>query len=97
MRMVYDGMNVLRHLNNPGAKGSIMMKRNILVCLMIIIVSFALPAFATAYRFPVDPAPVSEGELTMEAALTLAQNEMMQREEMAEIQLENFNCVHDVS
>ena len=68
-----------------------MMKRNLLVCLMITIVCFAFPAFATAYRFPVDPAPVSEGELTMEAALTLAQNEMMQREEMPEIHLENYN------
>ncbi len=73
------------------------MKRNLLFCLMIVIVCFALPAFATAYRFPVDPAPVSEAELTKEAALTLALNEMKQREEMPEIHLENYhikaNCV----
>lgn len=73
------------------------MKRPLLFCLMIAIVCFALPAFATAYPFPVDPAPSSQAELTREAALTLAQNEMMQREAMPEIHLENYhikaNCV----
>ena len=66
------------------------MKQSLIFCLLIAIVCFAVPAFATTYRFPVNPAPVSEGELTMEAALSLAQNEMMQREGMPEIQLENY-------
>ncbi len=73
------------------------MKRKLLFYLMLAIVCFALPAFAAEYPFPADPAPVSEGELTMEAALTLAQNEMMQREQMPELCVENYkikaNCI----
>lgn len=69
-----------------------MMKRKRLFCLMIAIMCFVFPAFADSYRFPVAPAPVSEAELTMEAALALAQKEMMQREGMPEINLENYNA-----